>query len=234
MVRPCLALVVLLWIVAAGGAQTQEPGSIVGHIRLKIPLPGAALASSAYATRAVHRDKHPLPEIRNVVISLKNVSYRGALPVRTIELRQEQETFVPHVTAITRGSTVDFPNDDPIYHNVFSLSSAATFNLGRYPKGDSRHETLSRIGVVKVYCQIHSHMSATILVFDHPYFAIPEIDGPSGRDGSFTLPNVPPGDYTLIGWHERVRENTEAQVHVDRGKVSTIPDMVLPIQADQR
>ncbi len=89
--------------------------------------------------------------------------------------------------AITRGSTVDFPNGDPFFHNVFSLSRAANFNLGRFERGQSRSREFTKAGTVKVYCDIHSHMSATILVFDHPYFTIPELDG------SFELPAVPVG-----------------------------------------
>ena len=88
--------------------------------------------------------------------------------------------------ALTRGSSLDFPNDDPIYHNVFSLSSVANFDLGRYPRGESRARTFTKSGIVKVYCQIHSHMSATIMVFDHPYFVIPQVNG------QFELANVPP------------------------------------------
>jgi putative nucleotidyltransferase with HDIG domain len=84
---------------------------------------------------------------------------------------------------------VDFPNDDPIFHNVFSLSSAATFDLRRYPLGQSRSQTFAKASIVKVYCNIHSHMSATILVMDNPYFATPALDG------TFELPNIPPGEY---------------------------------------
>ena len=155
------------------------------------------------------------------MVSLKDVSYRGVLTPRKATLNQEHETFVPHVLAVTRGSTVDFPNGDPIFHNVFSLSSAATFNLGRYPTGQSRRQTMTKSGIVKVYCQIHSHMSATILVFDHPYFAIPELDG------SFEIANLPPGDYTVVGWHERVGERT-ATLHVDGGRASAV-DLSLPV-----
>ena len=128
---------------------------------------------------------------------------------------------MPHVVAITRGSTVDFPNDDPIFHNVFSLSSAATFDLRRYPPGQSRSETFTKAGLVKV-CHIHSHMSATILVLDHPYFTIPNLDG------SFELPNVPPGQYTLVGWHERVGEHT-ATIDVEAGKPASI-NFSLPVE----
>jgi hypothetical protein len=129
------------------------------------------------------------------------------------------------VLAITKGSAVDFPNDDPIFHNVFSLSSAATFDLRRYPRGQSRSQTFAKAGIVKVYCNIHSHMSATILVMDNPYFTIPNLDG------TFELQNVPPGQYTLVGWHERVGERRVA-VRVERGKTATV-DLSLPVEDPQ-
>jgi hypothetical protein len=126
------------------------------------------------------------------------------------------------VLAITRGTTVDFPNDDSFYHNVFSLSGAATFNLGRYPSGQSRDVAFNKPGIVKVFCQIHSHMSATILVLDHPYFTAPE------TDGRFDVPNLPPGDYTLVGWHERVGERT-MPLRVQAGQTTSI-DLKLPVE----
>ena len=97
---------------------------------------------------------------------------------------------------------MDFPNDDPIYHNVFSLSRAKTFNLGRFPKGKSRGVRFDKPGVVKVFCQIHSHMSATVMVFDHPWFAIPD------EEGTFELPDVPPGNHQITAWHERLGDTT--------------------------
>ncbi len=223
MTRIILAAAVTLSLIAAPGAQQPESGTITGHVKLKPRVGGAALPSTAYPTRAVGpRDTHPIPEIKNVVVYLKDVTYRGALHQMKTEVRQEHETFVPHVVAITRGSTVEFPNDDPIYHNVFSLSSAGTFNLGRFPRGQTRAQALSRNGVVKVYCQIHSHMSATILVFDHPYFTIPELDG------TFELSNLPAGDYVLVGWHERVGERT-ASVRVERGRTASVT-LSLPVE----
>jgi hypothetical protein len=125
------------------------------------------------------------------------------------------------VLAIARGTTVDFPNDDPIFHNVFSLSSAATFDLRRYPQGESRSQQFTKAGLVKVYCHIHSHMSATILVLDHPYFTIPQ------ADGTFDLPAVPTGEYTVVAWHERVGER-RAAVRVERGKAATV-ELSLPV-----
>ena len=222
-----------LWlslVVASPDAQTQgtmstaSTGSVTGHVKLRPnKIRGTALPSAAYPTRAVGRHDGPaIPEIGNVVVYLKDVAFRGALPARRSEVRQENETFVPHTLAIARGSTVDFPNADPFFHNVFSLSSAANFNLGRYPRGDSRQQTFARPGIVKVFCQIHSHMSATILVFDHPYFSKPD------ANGTYELPNLPPGDYTLVGWHERIGERTSA-VRVQAGQATRV-DLSLPVE----
>jgi len=220
-VVPTIAL--LLVSLAALGAQNSETGSIVGEVKLKPNAGGAAIPSTAYPTRAVGpKANHPIPETTNVVVYLKDAPFRGSVTPRKAEIRQEHETFVPHVIALTRGSSLDFPNDDPIYHNVFSLSSGSSFNLGRYPKGESRTRAFAKPGIVKVYCQIHSHMSATIMIFDHPYFVIPQ------ASGQFELPNVPPGDYTLVGWHERVGERT-IPVHVERGKASNVV-LKLPVE----
>jgi plastocyanin len=209
-------------IVAAPGGQTPDAGSVVGRVTLT-RVRGAALPSTAYPGRTVGRHELPAtPEIRNVVVYLKNVVYRGPLAVKKVQLRQEHETFIPHVLAITRGSAVDFPNDDPIFHNVFSLSGAANFDLGQYAHGQTRSRELTKAGIVKVYCRIHSHMSATILVLDHPYFTVPE------TDGAFELPNIPPGEYTIVGWHERVGERS-ASVRVERGKAATV-NLSLPVE----
>jgi hypothetical protein len=223
--RIVLALAPMLaaFSMAMAGGQSPGAGSITGHVRLTPKIKGRALPSTAYPTRAVGtHDPTATPEIKNVVVYLKDAAFRGPLPLTRGELRQEHETFVPHVLVVTRGSTVDFPNDDPIFHNVFSLSSAATFDLRRYPRGESRSRTFPTAGIVKVYCNIHSHMSATILVMDHPYFAIPN------ADGSFELSNVPVGEYTVVGWHERVGER-RAAVRVERGRTATI-DLALPVE----
>ena len=221
-----LALLLTMPLFATPGGQAPEAGGITGHVTLTAKIKGRALPSTAYPTRSVGaHDPTAAPEIRNVIVYLKDVAFRGTLPAAKAELRQEHETFLPHVLAITRGSTVDFPNDDPIFHNVFSLSSAASFDLRRYPKGQSRSQTFPKAGIVKVYCNIHSHMSATILVMDNPYFTIPALDG------TFELANVPPGQYTLVGWHERVGER-RATVRVERGKMATV-DLALPVEEPQ-
>jgi hypothetical protein len=124
---------------------------------------------------------------------------------------QRNETFVPHVLAIVAGTTVDFPNSDRIYHNVFSLSRAKSFDLGRYATGKSKSVRFDRPGIVRVFCEIHSHMSAFILVFAHRYFAVTD------DEGRFRIDNVPPGAYTLVAWNESVPQTARRVVVPDGG-----------------
>ena len=109
---------------------------------------------------------------------------------------QRNEEFVPRVLAITTGTTVDFPNDDKTFHDVFSLSRVKSFDLGRYPPGKTGSVRFDRAGVVPVFCDIHSHMSAYILVFSHPFFSV------SDETGRYEIPQVPAGAYTVAVWSE--------------------------------
>lgn len=106
----------------------------------------------------------------------------------------------PRVVVVTVGSTVTFPNTDPFDHNVFSLSAEGPFDLGLYSRGTAKSVVFNRPGIIRVYCNVHAQMSAFVVVRDAPYFTQP------GSDGSFSIPNVPPGDYTLHAWQERAAE----------------------------
>jgi hypothetical protein len=109
---------------------------------------------------------------------------------------QRNERFIPHVLAVMVGTVVDFPNSDLTYHNVFSLSRAKRFDLGRYAAGKSKGVRMDRPGVVRVFCDIQSHMSAFVLVFNHRFFDVTD------DEGRFELPALPAGTYTLVGWYE--------------------------------
>jgi plastocyanin len=116
------------------------------------------------------------------------------------KLAQKDQCFQPRVLPVTIGTTVDFPNLDPIYHNVFSASPIKRFDLGKYPRGHSKSVTFDRPGLVNVYCDIHSHMEAFVLVLKTHVFTQP--DG----SGAYALPPVPPGTYALHLWHPDLRE----------------------------
>jgi len=166
-------------------------------------------------------------EKSNIVIYLETVSPTPApnIPQQNPSIKQEGETFIPHVLPVTRGTTVDFPNFDPIFHNVFSLSGAKSFDLGRYPQGDSRSVTFDQSGIVPVFCHLHSDMSAIVLVLDNPFFAVPD------AEGAYRIENIPPGTYTLIGWHER-SERTEQQVTLNPGETVEL-DILIPIEDEE-
>jgi plastocyanin len=126
------------------------------------------------------------------------------------QMDQRNETFVPHLLAVTVGTTVDFPNDDRTYHNVFSLSKTKRFDLGRYAAGRSKSVRFDRPGVVRVFCEIHSHMNAFILVFTHRFFGVTD------PDGRYQIDGVPPGTYTLVSWVEgTVRDSKSITVTPD-------------------
>jgi plastocyanin len=222
--RPPLALLALTGA-AVGALQATSHavpayGRITGIVHLIAPA-GTALRSGAYPSRQVNRKTPDAAEIANVVVFVKNAPAEGVLPVTRSSIAQRDEAFVPRVTAITRGSIVEFPNFDPYFHNVFSLSRNGTFDLGRFRKGEKREREFPRAGIVKVYCHIHSEMAATILVFDHRLYATP------AADGAFTIDAVPPGSYALSAWHERIGETTKA-VQVIAGDNASV-EFSLPV-----
>jgi plastocyanin len=145
--------------------------------------------------------REPLDRRRSVVY-LKSESVPRAAFEQSEERRarmdQRNERFVPHVLAIVAGTWVDFPNGDSTYHNVFSLSKTKEFNLGRYAAGHSRAVRFERPGEVRVFCEIHSHMSAFILVFAHRFFAVTD------DEGRYRIDGVPPGTYTVVLWNETI------------------------------
>lgn len=213
----------VLGLLATTGTRpaAQERGSIRGRVSIGIPV-NAKRATSTYSRSIPTVALAPESELRHVVVYVKDAPKTAVTPMRA-EIRQRDENFVPRVVAVTVGSTVDFPNDDPIYHNVFSLSRTKTFDLGRFPKGQSRGERFDKPGVVKVFCQIHSHMSATVMVFDHPWFAVPD------ERGMFDLSGVPPGMHQITAWHERLGDTT-MELRVEPGRAATM-DFVLPVPA---
>ncbi|MEO8658749.1 MAG: hypothetical protein ABI693_09775 [Bryobacteraceae bacterium] len=148
-----------------------------------------------------------------VVVWLEPVGAPAPVAPATFTMLQKSKRFQPHVLAIPVGSTVDFPNVDPIFHNAFSNFAGQPFDTGLYRPGTSRKIQFRRDGVVRVFCNIHSSMSAVIVVLRTSYYAV------TPQDGRFAMNNVPPGDYRLHVWHERaaptVLEKLGRMVHVD-------------------
>ena len=138
-----------------------------------------------------------------IVVWLEPVAQPAPLAkIGNFTMVQKNKRFLPHVLVIPVGSTVNFPNSDPIFHNAFSNFSGQPFDTGLYPPGTSHKVRFRREGVVRVFCNIHSNMSAVIVVVNSPYFAS------TAKDGKFRLDGVAPGEYKLRVWHERASEKT--------------------------
>ena len=203
---------------AIPSAQTPASGTpsgvISGRVDLRRPPPLVERRPSVsdLGTPPAN-DAVELPRSVVYLESAPASAFAGAEP-RHETMDQRNETFVPRVLAITVGTTVDFPNSDHIYHNVFSLRGPRPFDLGRYAAGHSRSVRFDRPGIVRVFCEIHSHMSAFILVFGHRYFAV------TGPDGRYQIGRVPPGRYTLAAWNEgSVRESRQIVMPEEGGVV---------------
>ena len=193
---------------ASGSGRNAGTGRLEGKVVLGPRLTSKRMRFSAYAdarpaatSRAPRGAGEPGGEFANVVVYLEAApGLEGrARPAAGFAVRQEGQSFVPHVLPVPKGSIVSFPNTDPVFHNVFSLSRAASFDLGRYPRGEAKSVRFDTPGIVKIFCHIHSDMSAVVLVLDNPYFAIPD------STGTFHIDGIPAGEYRATGWHERAR-----------------------------
>lgn len=212
-----LACMLVLWLTDAGLMPIRLFDSLKDNSLSRIsseeslPIPGTgrisgrvfvakATASASRSSRGLYgRGVSRLSKAqvdKRAVVFINKVSGRFSPPQSRPVMRQKNVAIVPRVLPVLQGTTVDFPNEDEIFHNIFSLSSTKSFDLGRYSKGNSKAVTFDKTGTVKVFCDIHSQMSGTVLVLQNPYFTVAD------EDGRFDLSGVPPGNYELSAWHE--------------------------------
>ena len=194
-------------------AAAREPlnGAIRGRVELR--------NQPAEASRRPNVSDLGMPAVHGATDRRRSVVYLDPAPQpafgpreeRRARMDQRDETFVPHVLAITAGTVVDFPNNDQTFHNVFSLSKEQPFDLGRYAAGRSKSVRFDRPGIVRVFCDIHAHMSAFILVFAHRYFAVTD------DNGRFRIDHVPPGSYNVVAWNDSTPEESRQVVVPDIG-----------------
>ena len=174
----------------------RDTGTIRGRVEVRRPSTPPERRPNV-ADLGAHVAQSDVSDRLTSVVYFDSAPRTAAAPVPGhAVLDQRDERFVPHVLAVTTGTVVDFPNSDRIYHNVFSLSKGARFDLGRYEAGHSKSVRFDRPGVVRVFCEIHSHMNAFILVFNHSFFALTD------AEGRYRIDNVPPGTYSVVAWNE--------------------------------
>jgi plastocyanin len=154
----------------------------------------------------------------SVIVVLENVPNSDPKRLgisRNARITQKDRRFLPEVAVVMSGSSVEFPNEDLIDHNVFSLSRTRVFDLGLYRNPESKSVVFSRPGVVDVYCNIHPDMAAKIKVIDTVFYA------PVKADGSFEIANVPAGTYPMVAW-QPYGEEYRGQVTIENGKASKV------------
>jgi plastocyanin len=134
-------------------------------------------------------------DLSSVVVSIDDIEGRFP-PSRPAVMDQKSLRFVPHVLPIVTGTIVEFPNSDPLAHNVFSISETKRFNLGLYEKGTVRRLRFDEPGVVQLLCNVHLEMSGFIVVLKNPYFAR------VNPDGSYRIVGVPAGQHRVRCWQE--------------------------------
>ena len=163
-------------------------------------LPGPLSAASIQGRLSLTAEGKPLrsEEAQDAIVYFRPRVPEHAPPAHeTYTMSTLRKQFKPRTLAITVGSKVRFPNDDPILHNAFSLSKDNAFDVGLYGEGVGKTVTFSHVGYVRVYCNVHHSMVGNILVLDTPYFAHPD------ASGAFRLDGVPAVEGDLVIWHER-------------------------------
>ena len=176
-------LLFLLAIITAGSSSSGEGITVTGRVEL-----------SHNTVRS--------PDLSGTAVWLTRIDnsarvYKAPAGERA-QLLQKSKSFSPHLLVVPVGSSVEFPNQDPFFHNVFSLFEGKRFDLGLYESGSSRNVVFNREGISYIFCNIHPEMSAVVIALRTPYYGI------SDRRGLIVIPNVPPGLYEMQVWHERV------------------------------
>jgi len=184
----------------AARAEPAATGSVAGRVELAVA--GARLA-----------DQGPIVAYLDAPEAGGRLAF--AVPSAAAEMRQSGVRFVPRFLVVVAGQRVSLPNEDAIYHNVFSFSKPNAFDLGLYPQGEARTVVLRHPGVVRTYCSIHESMSGTILVAPSPWYDVAD------ASGAFEIRGVPPGSYRLRVWNDRLPRESRL-VHVGAGQISRL------------
>jgi len=171
------------------------PPQFFGALAALAALPLAAATVSGKISFITKRGQNPV--VNETLVWLEPAGKAVRKPPQTFQMMTRGKTLVPHVLAIPLGSTVEFPNDDPISHNLFSLSTANTFDLGLYRRGAGKSHKFDIPGVVNVYCNVHPNMSSVIHVMATPYYTFAD------AAGNYALADIPPGKYRLVVWNEQ-------------------------------
>ncbi len=191
--RNSIKLTVAIFLVwqncSTKSASAQGANTVTATVEIK----SVTKAKSSSATTA----KQSSSEVVLWLMPVDRAAPAPQIPAKHPQLVQRNKSFEPHLLVVPVGSTVDFPNRDPFFHNVFSLFDGKRFDLGLYEAGASNSVRFDRVGVSLLFCNIHPEMSAVVVALGTPYYGI------SGKTGAVTIRDVPDGRYELRVWYER-------------------------------
>lgn len=201
--------------VAVAAAIAQ--GSVSGRVVVSAPPPAPPTPQSPYARRRYRPPQRPgVPGgSEDAFVYLEPLV--GSAPTASPEpasITQRDRTIIPHVSAVRVGQLVEFPNEDDIFHNLFSLSPGNRFSLGRYAPGVTETNVFETPGVVRLFCDIHAEMAGVILVVDTPWLTR------VGGDGSYSLTAIPAGRYRAVAWHPTAGVDTSMITVADGSSVA--------------
>jgi plastocyanin len=205
--RTLLMLVAMLWWSGAAA----RAGDITGMVHAEgKPGVGQDASEGRYASHEFKFvERVDYAGMRDFVVYIDGplsnapaVATNAHAEITTVKVSQKRAIFAPHVLPVMAGTTVEWPNKDDIFHNVFSYSEAKSFDLGLYKDPDAKSVLFDKPGQVDVFCSIHANMSCVVLVLQNPYFAV------SDARNRYAITNVPPGTYLLKAWHERLPPQT--------------------------
>lgn len=195
-------------------------GTIRGTVHAEGPVAVSDSAGGKYDSRKFKfAEKVNYDELRNFVVFIegpvsgKPSGSNRVVSVETRRISQRGAAFTPHVLPVVVGTEVEWPNNDDIFHNVFSMSDAKPFDLGLYKSPEVKRITFDQAGRVDVFCSIHANMSCVVLVLENPCFSV------SDERGRYRIADVPAGKYKLKAWHERMPAQTQEIVVPANGEV---------------
>jgi plastocyanin len=199
---------------AIEGGRGERLGAIEGRLEMR------ATPARRKAERYLGGAVVPARAVQSIpaVVFLRGPAPGVSADAGRVRLMQRDTAFVPAVVIIGEGGTVEFPNGDPFFHNVFSYSPAQRFDLGRYPQGESKAVRFDEPGIVRIYCEVHESMRSAVIVVENPFHAI------VGEQGEFVIRNVPAGRWELEVWHPDL-EGQVRTITVESGRATrlTIP-----------
>lgn len=233
-----LAVLIALAVLADAAHAQTITGTILIKRKLthkKVTADVSVYQRGAAATLGKDSEQDPLAyEQSRVVVYLEGAvapdsnspARQPVQPIQPIRIEQRDRRFSPDIAVVPAGSSVSFPNMDPIFHNIFSLSKPKSFDLGSYDKGQTRTVLFPKPGIVEVYCHLHPNMAATVVVTPNRFYAQPD------KSGQYQIPNVPPGTYTVVAWH-RTAGFFRKQITIGAGH-DEVADFFIPIEADPK